>query len=85
MKSRAVRLSWAIFVLFLSSPCWALALVLVPVYFVERACYHQVLRSFEGLRRASTVVEFVNSPLSSRVRYFAKSRNARRAHKAVRP
>jgi len=82
-----LRLAWALFLLALSSPCWVVALVLVPVYLLERLCMRAAWGSMDRLRRASTVVEVLKrEPLeAARDRYFAKSRNARRARKVVRP
>jgi hypothetical protein len=67
--------------LLLTAPLWAIGLVLVPVYLVERFCYWTCRRALYGVTRAARESR---APLSARDRYFAKSRNARRAHKAVR-
>jgi hypothetical protein len=73
----------ATLLLVLSAPFWVVAMVLVPIYYTERLSYGIVNRCLFGFLaawRSNPIVE----PLDSRQRYFAKSRNARRAHKVVR-
>lgn len=70
--------------LILTGPLWVVGLALVPVYFIERLCYYGARRGLLRFLTAWRAPIAPPSPLSSFERYKAKSRNARRAHKAVR-
>ncbi len=75
----------ALALLVLTGPLWVLGLVLVPIYFIERASYWSCRRALLRFLAAMHGQAVKVDPLSSRDRYFASSRNARRAHKVVRP
>jgi len=80
---RAWRVALATLMLFLSTPAWCLALALVPIYYTERFSFWCVRRARFGFIAAIKDRPKID-PLTSRDRFLAKSRNARRHHKVVR-